>query len=129
MKKIMLSLIIILPTLVFAHEGHDKTPGSLKSLHGGVVQAGKEMNLEVIISGHEINLFPTSHEGLDIPSKDVKISAMAKPKKGATTPIKLVNEKGGFSSTVDLKGANRLPVEVTVTTNGKTDHFTIQVEE
>jgi hypothetical protein len=129
MKKTLLALILILPTLGFAHEGHDKTPGSFKSLHGGIVQGGHELNLEVIISGREITLFPTSHEGLDIPAKDVKISAMAKPKKGAAAPIKLVSGKVGFSSTVDLKGANRLPVEVTVTTNGKTDHFTIQVEE
>ena len=36
MKKFILTLILILPTFVFAHEGHDQTPGALKSLHGGV---------------------------------------------------------------------------------------------
>lgn len=129
MKKTLLALIIVLPTLSFSHEGHDLTPGSLKSLHGGVVQGGKESNLEVIVNGQSITLYPTSHEGKDLLAKDVKIEAMAKPKKGAAYPIKLSIVKGGYSSTVDLKGANRLPIEVTVAVNGKKDRFTIQVEE
>lgn len=129
MKKIIFSLIIILPTLVFAHEGHNQTPGSLKSLHGGIVQAGKEINLEVIINGAQVTLFPTSHEGQDIPAKDLKIEATAKPKKNAPYSLKLVSEKNGYTTTVDLKGANRLPVTVTTKFNGKADHFTIQVEE
>ena len=66
MKKLLLTLIIILPTLVFSHEGHNDTPGALKSIHGGVVQAGKEVNLEVIITGQKVTLFPTSHEGQDL---------------------------------------------------------------
>ena len=129
MKNFTLILLIILPTLSFAHEGHNNTPGSLKSLHGGVVQAGKEVNLEVIINGQEITLFPTGHEGVDLPAKNLKIEATAKPKKGAAYPLKLISTKNGFTSTVDLKGANRLPVTVSVTTNGKTDKFIIQVEE
>ena len=129
MKKILLSLIIILPTLCFSHEGHDKTPGSFKSLHGGIVQVGSEANLEVIVNGQEITIFPTSHEGQDIPAKNIKIEATAKPKKGKAYPIKLTTAKGGYTSSVDLKGANRLPIDIAVTSNGKIDHFIIQVEE
>ena len=129
MKKLLLTLIIILPTLVFSHEGHNDTPGALKSIHGGVVQVGKEVNLEVIITGQKVTLFPTSHEGQDLLAKNVKIEAIAKPKKGAAYPVKIANEKSGYSISVDLKGANRLPVTVSVTMNGKTDNFIIQVEE
>jgi hypothetical protein len=83
MKKTLLALaILIQPILGLTHEGHDNAPGAMKSLHGGVVQSGKQVNLEVIISGKEITIFPTSHVGLDIPTKDVKIEAIAKPKKG-----------------------------------------------
>ncbi len=129
MKKLLLTLILILPTLVFSHEGHNQTPGSLKSLHGGVVQAGKEVNLETIINGQQVTLFPTSHEGQDLLAKNIKIEAMAKPKKGAAYSVKIANEKNGYTLNVDLKGANRLPVTVSVTTNGKTDKFIIQIEE
>ena len=129
MKKFILTLILILPTFVFAHEGHDQTPGALKSLHGGVVQAGKEVNLEVIIAGQKVTLFPTSHEGQDLIAKNVKLEAIAKPKKGAAYPVIIASEKNGYSLNVDLKGANRLPVTVSVTMNGKTDKFIIQVEE
>lgn len=129
MKKLLLTLIIILPTLVFSHEGHNQTPGSLKSIHGGVVQAGKEVNLEFIISGQKVTLFPTSHDGLDLVAKNLKIEAIAKPRKGAAYPVKVDSEKSGYSINVDLKGANRIPVTVSVTMNGKTDKFIIQVEE
>ncbi|MBY0415197.1 MAG: hypothetical protein K2Q18_13585 [Bdellovibrionales bacterium] len=130
MKKTLLILAIAaLPTLSFSHEGHDQAPGALKSIHGGVVQAGKQLNLEVIVSGSEITLYPTSHEGKDIPAKDVKIEATAKPKKGKPFPVAFTSTQKGFTSKVDLQGANRLPVTINVTNNGKTDHFTVQVEE
>lgn len=114
---------------LLAHEGHNNAPGSFKSLHGGTVQNGKELNLEVIISGKELTVYPTSHESKDIPEKDVKVSALAKPKKGKAYPVTLINSKGGYSATVELQGSNRLPVEITVQSHGKTDHFTVQIEE
>lgn len=130
MKKILLIMAIAtLPILVLSHEGHDQMPGSLKSIHGGVVQGGKQLNLEVIVNGSEITLFPTSHEGKDIPAKDVKIEGQAKPKKGKPYPVVFTSTAKGFTSKVDLQGANRLPVTINVTNQGKTDHFTIQVEE
>lgn len=130
MKKTLLVLALAAaPTLVFSHEGHNQTPGALKSIHGGVVQGGKQLNLEVIVNESEITLFPTSHEGKDIPAKDVKIEGIAKPKKGKPFPVIFTNSPRGFTSKVDLQGANRLPVTINVTNQGKTDHFTVQVEE
>jgi hypothetical protein len=130
MNKIGITIFVSLMSLILmAHEGHNKTPGSFKSLHGGTVQNGKELNLEVIINAKELTVFPTSHESKDVPEKDIKISATAKPKKGKAYPVSLVNIKGGYSATIDLQGSNRLPVEITVISHGKTDHFTVQVEE
>lgn len=130
MKKTMIALtLMILPLMSFSHEGHDHAPGSIKSLHGGVVQGGKQINLEVIANPSEITLFPLSHEGKDLLAKDVKIEATAKPKKGKPYPVKFEAAKTGFSAKVDLQGANRLPVTINVTNEGKIDHFTVQVEE
>lgn len=128
--KLLLVLITFftLSLAAFAHENHT-TPGSMKSLHGGVVHAGKENNLEVIINAKEVTIFPTTHQGQDIPAKDVKISATAMPKKGKAYPIEFSNAKSGFTTIVDLKGANRLPLSIAVTVKDKTDKFTIQVEE
>lgn len=131
MKKLIITLITALTTLtVFAHEGHGNAPGSFKSLHGGTVQTGKQLNLEVIVTGKEVTIFPTSHEGKDVPLKDVKIEATAKPKKGKPYQVQFSQASGnGLTATVDLKGANRLPLEVTVSNQGKVDKFTVQVEE
>lgn len=130
MKKTFITLAFFALTAVsFAHEGHDKTPGATKSLHGGTVQSGKQLNLEVIVTSNQLTLYPTSHEGKDIAAKDVKIEAVANPKKGKAFPVKLEPANGGYTATVDLQGANRLPVTVNVTNQGKTDHFTVQVEE
>jgi len=131
MKKIIIALMAtIMSFTIFAHEGHGNAPGSFKSLHGGTVQAGKQLNLEVIVNGKEITIFPTSHEGKDVPLKDVKIEATAKPKKGKPYSIQLTPGAGnGLTTTVDLKGANRLPVEFSVSNQGKVDKFIVQVEE
>lgn len=130
MKKILtITTMLILSFTLFAHEGHDNAPGSFKSLHGGTVQNGKELNLEIIINGKEFTVFPTSHEGKDVLAKDVKLTANAKPKKGKPYAINLTSNKGGYSATVDLQGANRLPVEITAISHGKTDKFTVQIEE
>lgn len=126
---VILFCIVISPVLL-SHEGHNDMPGTAKSLHGGVVQIGKEINLEIIISGNNITLYPTSHSSKDIPLNEVKIEAIAKPKKGKPYAV-ILNpaKKLGLKATVDLNGANRLPVEITTTHAGKTDRFLIQVEE
>lgn len=129
MKNLLLVLALSLTFSVSAHEGHNNSPGSFKSLHGGTVQNGKELNLEVIINGKELTVFPTSHEGKDVPAKEVKLTAQAKPKKGKAYEVKFIPSNNGHSATVDLQGANRLPIEISVTSKGKTDKFTVQVEE
>ncbi len=128
-KYVSILVASIMSLSLLAHEGHNNAPGSFKSLHGGTVQNGKDLNLEVIISGKELTVYPTSHESKDIAEKDVKVSALAKPKKGKAYPVVLTNSKGGYSATVELQGSNRLPVEITIQSHGKTDHFTIQIEE
>ena len=129
MKNLLVVLGILVSTLTFGHEGHNNAPGSFKSIHGGTVQNGKELNLEVMVNGKELTVYPTSHESKDIPSNEVKLTAQAKPKKGKPYEVKLAPAKGGYSAIVDLQGSNRLPVEITVTSKGKTDKFVVQVEE
>ncbi|MGZ3789001.1 MAG: hypothetical protein ACXVLQ_10780 [Bacteriovorax sp.] len=130
MKKLILALAVLaISVSSFSHEGHDNAPGTIKSLHGGSVQAGKQINLEVFVSGQEITVYPISHEGSDIKASDVKIEAKATPKKGKPYPVLFSKAKSGYSAKIDLNGANRVPVTISVTNQGKTDQFTVQVEE
>lgn len=131
MKKLVLIILSIIFSSAFvsAHEGHNNAPGSFKSLHGGTVQVGKQLNLEVIVTGREVTIFPTSHEGKDVQLNNVKIEATAKPKKGKPYSVVFSSSKNGLSTTIDLKGANRIPLEILVTNQGKTDQFIVQVEE
>lgn len=130
MKTLVLFLSVVLNSSnVFSHEGHNNAPGSFKSLHGGTVQNGKELNLEFIVNGTELTIYPTGHDSKDVPTSLVKVSAMAKPKKGKPYPVVLTPAKVGYRATLNLEGANRLPVEIKTESNGKSDKFTIQIEE
>ena len=88
-KKVMLSMVIMGSLSVFAHEGHDDAPGAIKANHGGVVKAGKVINLEYVISGSEVKLFPVNHDGKDLTAAEVKLTVTTKLPKGKTEAIKI----------------------------------------
>ncbi len=129
MKNTFTALFLLISLNTFAHEGHNKTPGSFKTLYGGTISVGKEINLEVINNGLEFTVYPLTHESQDVPSNELKIEAKAKPKKRKAYPISLTALKKGFSAKVDLKGDNRLPIEITTNYKNKKDVFEIQIEE
>ncbi len=129
MKQLLLMIFTIFSFSLFAHEGHNQTPGSVKSKHGGVVSLGKQLNLEVLVNGTNITLYPLSHESVDLKSTEVKIEAKAKPRKGNAYPVIFKAEKLGFSADVDLKGLNRVEIEINVEFSGKSDKFKVQVEQ
>lgn len=130
MKKILtMAFICLVSALSFAHEGHDNAPGALKASHGGVVKAGKEINLEYVVSGAEVKLYPVSHEGSDLPSSKVKISGTAKSPKGKEEALKLSFQDGAYVTQVDFKGAYRVELKVNAAMSGKKDSFKFQVEK
>ncbi|MBC7456859.1 MAG: hypothetical protein H7235_01175 [Bdellovibrionaceae bacterium] len=124
---IVLSLAVSLS--VSAHEGHDNAPGVLKANHGGVVKAGKEINLEYIVSGNEVKLFPISHEGKDLADNDVKLVVSAKQPKGKAEVVKLETKNGVIITKVDFKNAYRVEMKVDAEFNGKKSTFIFQVEK
>ncbi|WP_413943149.1 hypothetical protein [Bdellovibrio sp. HCB-162] len=129
MKNILITLSTILFLQpVLAHEGHE-TPGVIKAVHGGTALPGKEINLEYMVSGTELKIYPVSHEGKDLNASQVKVSATAKAPKGKAENLKLENKDGAFVTQVDFKNAYRLEVNVTTETSGKKDSFKFQVEK
>lgn len=130
MFKQAFTIILMATSLtVFAHEGHNNAPGSLKANHGGTVKAGKEINLEYVVKGNELKIYPASHEGADLAATDVKVTATAKLPKGKAEAIKLEAKEGAFVTTVDFKSAYRVEMVVSTDYKGKKDTFKFQVEK
>ncbi|WP_409477698.1 hypothetical protein [Pseudobdellovibrio sp. HCB154] len=130
MFKQALAIVLMATSLTaFAHEGHNNTPGSLKANHGGTVKPGKEINLEYVVKGTELKIYPASHEGADLAVTDVKVTATAKLPKGKAESIKLDAKEGAFVATVDFKNAYRVEMVVTTDYQGKKDTFKFQVEK
>ena len=129
MFKQLVVIVFLMGSLhVSAHEGHS-TPGALKANHGGVVKAGKEINLEYVVAGNSVKVYPVSHDGKDLGPADVKLTATSKIPKGKTEAAKLVFQEGSFVSPIDFKGAYRVEMNVTADINGKKDTFKFQVEK
>lgn len=128
-KNVIGGIAIALSAIAFAHEGHDDVPGGAKANHGGVVKSGKEINLEYVVNGNEVILYPVSHEGKDLPAADVNITGTSKSPKAKPEALKFTNQGGFYKANVDFKGAYRSEVNVTTEYKGKKDNFKFQVEK
>jgi len=128
-KKVILSVALLGSLSAFAHEGHDEAPGSIKANHGGTVKAGKEINLEYVVSGSEVKLFPVSHEGKDLTSAEVKLNVLVKLPKGKAEALKIDSKDGALIAKVDFKNAYRIEMNVEADHQGKKSTFKFQVEK
>lgn len=129
MFKLLTAVVLMGSLNLFAHEGHDHAPGALKALHGGTVVAGKEINLEYVVSGNEVKLFPATHEGKDIPATKAKLKVTTKLRKGKAEAIKLELKDGVYVAKVDFKGNYRIEMNVATETDDEKDSFKFQVEK
>lgn len=128
-KKFIMFTVLFGSFNLLAHEGHEQTPGTIKASHGGVVKAGKEINLEYVVSGSEVKLYPMSHDGKDLTAADVKLTATAKLPKGKAQPVKISEKEGTLTAQVDFKEAYRVEMNVDADTQGKKSNFKLQVEK
>lgn len=128
-KKLLATVLFLASISLFAHEGHEDAPGALKANHGGVVKAGKDINLEYKVSGDIVELHPVSHEGKDLPAAEIKITATGKLPKGKAKPLLIEVKNGVYTTKLDFKGAYRMEVLVTVENKGKLSTFKFQAEK
>ncbi len=131
LSKFILAFILVGSLNSFSHEGHNDAPGQIKANHGGKVEVGKEINLEFVVSGNEVKLFPASHEGKDLTADEITISATTKLPKGKPEPIKLNPKEGGYVAIVDFKTAYRveMSIEAVLKSTNKKSNFKIQIEK
>lgn len=128
-KKLCVSIVVLFALSSIAHEGHDILPGALKANHGGVVKAGREINLEYVVAGAEVKLFPINHDGKDLNPAEVKLTAMAKLPKGKPESLKIELKNGVLLTQVDFKNAYRVELSVVAEYQGKKSNFKFQVEK
>jgi hypothetical protein len=128
-KKIMIPVFICASIVAIGHEGHDKVPGAMKAHYGGVVISGDEINLEYVVSGAEVKLFPLSHEGQNINPKDVKLTVTTKLPKGKPEVIKTEILEKAFVAKVDFKKSYRVEMSVEAEVSGIKSQFKFQVEK
>ncbi len=129
MFKVAMVILSWFSLSLFAHDGHDGTPGMLTANHGGKVEAGKDINLEYVVSGNEVKLFPASHEGKDLTAAEVQLVVSSKLPKGKAESVKLTSKDGAFVAVVDFKKAYRVEMSIEAIVNGKKSTFKIQIEK
>ena len=131
----MLKTVLVIVSLmsgsmyVMAHEDHSLPQGALTANHGGVVKPGKEINLEYVVTGSEVKIFPATHEGKDLNSAAVSLTATTKLPKGKAEAAKIDFKDGSFILKADFKSAYRVEIIVTATVEGKKDIFKFQIEK
>ena len=114
---------------VFAHEGHDKTPGAMAAPHGGLVQGTTSLYLELVSVKNEVKIYPLDHDSKPLPVSDVKLeSMMTLPRKTKAEKVSFMPQEDHFAATIDAKGAHRYELNIDVTYKGKKEKVKFNVE-
>ena len=58
--------------LAWSHEGHDKTPGAIAAVHGGMVEGKGHIYLELVSNSDEVKIYPFDHDQKPIPLSEIK---------------------------------------------------------
>lgn len=130
MKFITTALLSFLIGLsIQAHEGHDKTPGSMTAPHGGQLKGTSQLYVELVSDSNGFKLYVVDHELKQIPIKDVKIEGTTKlPKLVKTDKLNFKSSDSYLEAKVDAKGSHRYTADLKITYKGKTDNISFNVE-
>ena len=130
MKSIIITIVTVVYCLTtFAHEGHDKTPGTLAAPHGGQIKGTTQLYVELVSDSAGIKLYTFDHDLKTIPIKDVKIEGATKlPKQKKSIKIELNTSESYLESKIDSKGSHRYILDLKVTYKGKTETVSFNVE-
>lgn len=131
MKKfiIVVGAVVGVSLSAFAHEGHDKTPGSINAPHGGVVQGTDSLYWELVSDSAGIKLYPLTHEVKPIAPSEVTLSGkVVFPKKSKGEDVKFTVESDHFVSKIDSKGAHRYTLNLSFTYAKKKETAKFQIE-
>lgn len=112
-----------------AHEGHDKTPGSVSAPHGGQIKGTSQLYLEVVADNEGFKIYPMDHDLKSIALNELKLEANIQfPKKSKTENIKLSLAESFAEAKVESKGAHRYNANIKVTYKNKTETISFVIE-
>lgn len=112
-----------------AHEGHDKTPGSVSAPHGGQIKGTNQLYLEVVADNEGFKIYPMDHDLKSIALNELNLEANIQfPKKSKTENIKLTLAESFAEAKVESKGAHRYNANIKVTYKNKTDTVSFVIE-
>lgn len=127
--KYLILILLALPAISFAHEGHDKAPGAVSAPHGGLIQGTSEMYLELVASSEGVKIYPFTHNLKPIALKDIQLDGKVSfPKKAKSESVKFESAEDAFSAKVNSKGAHRYTLELNITYQGKKEKTKFNVE-
>lgn len=123
------TFLLILITQASAHEGHDKTPGTVSAPHGGIIQKAGDLNLELLVNSGGAKIYPFDHDMKPIPLSELKFEGtVTLPKKTKGEPVSFESQEDHVSAKVDAKGAYRYTLNLTVTYKGKKEKAEFNLE-
>lgn len=134
MKLNFLALMVVIATFlvgpyIYAHEGHDKTPGAVAAPHGGVVKGTDSLYWELVNESGGLKLYPLTHDLAPVPLKEIALAGtVTLPKKPKAEPVTFSQDGDAFSAKVDAKGAHRYALDLSVTYKGKKEKVKFQIE-
>lgn len=119
---------LFIGTLGFAHAGHDKLPGAVDAPHGGTIKKTSELYMELVNDASGIKIYPLTHELTPVSLSELKITGTAQAPKKKKEPVKLSEADDHFEAKVDVKGAYRYTLDLSMTFKGKTEKVSFQIE-
>lgn len=127
--KILMSIALTQSAVVFAHEGHDKAPGSATAPNGGTIKGTAKHFVEVVYDAGKLKIYVYDHDMKRIGLDALKVNAAVKfPKSNSPTVVKLIQSGDAFKGDVDAKGAHRFSLDLIIARDGKSEKVSFNIE-
>ena len=113
-----------------ASQSHAQTAGLVAlAPHGGMVKEGQILNMELVVQGNDVFLYPLSRMGSAIPLQELKVSAIAVPPKKGKSKVELKPSDDHYKGTLVGALAPGYELRVEVAAKGKKDRFKFVMEK
>ena len=130
MKKWTLTVFTLaLIPFAIAHEGHNKTPGTLEAPHGGQVKGSSDHYFELVPGPQGFQLFPFDHDFKPVSLNSFEIDGTLHfPKQKKPQTLTLTPQGSHWESQVESKGYHRYTLKLKVKYQSKIENLQFTVE-
>ena len=121
-------ILTIFPLTLWAHEGHDHTPGAVIPPKGGVIRTLETIHLEMLPHGKTVKIFIYDKNLKPVETKNYPVSATATKPRSKPEALDLKAEKNYWEYTYDSKGAHRYALQFNIEQGGHKDKIKWNIE-